>query len=321
MRQKYVDHNFRASTIRRINEVEEILDEYQSQGYSVSLRQLYYVMVSRGTIQNKQTEYDNLGVLIVKAKEAGYIDWNIIEDRTRWMRRPSTWDSPADIIDSALASFAIDLWVGQTYRVVVAVEKDALVDVVGRPASALQVPYMSTRGYASSVAVHNDLKAYIMRNKRIHDAVTVIVHIADHDPSGIDMSRDIEDRLYRYDTPDHYYKFVRLALNFDQVKAYNPPPNPAKMTDPRALNYIEEHGKISWEADALTPDVFHQLITEEILRWRQDEGAWERREKQQEMYKAELEALSKNYSDVANFMNDYGLVNYPESDDHEEDYE
>lgn len=63
----------------------------------------------------------------------------------------------------------------------------------------------------------------------------------------------------------------RIALNFDQIERYNPPPNPAKITDSRSDSYIAEYGRSSWELDALDPDVLVSLITSTILSYRDDD--------------------------------------------------
>lgn len=49
-----------------------------------------------------------------------------------------------------------------------------------------------------------------------------------------------------------------------QVRQYNPPPNPAKISDPRAADYIAKHGNQSWEVDALPPRVLGELITRAV---------------------------------------------------------
>jgi hypothetical protein len=46
----------------------------------------------------------------------------------------------------------------------------------------------------------------------------------------------------------------------EQVEEYDPPPNPAKMSDSRAANYVDQHGDSSWEVDALPPNVLGEII-------------------------------------------------------------
>jgi hypothetical protein len=93
----------------------------------------------------------------------------------------------------------------------------------------------------------------------------VIIHLGDHDPSGIDMTRDIVDRQGMF--ADDAIIVERIALNMDQVEQYNPPPNPAKLTDSRSTDYISEYGRSSWELDALEPRVIRQLIETTVARY------------------------------------------------------
>jgi hypothetical protein len=73
------------------------------------------------------------------------------------------------------------------------------------------------------------------------------------------MVRDVADRLlvFRADV-----RVEKIALTMAQVREYNPPPNPAKMSDPRANGYVEKHGDESWEVDALPPNVLAEIVTE-----------------------------------------------------------
>ncbi len=143
-------------------------------------------------------------------------------------------------------------------------EKDALVDVMGTACNPYQVDFFSCRGYASDSELFN--AAQRLRRQVTHGekAVTAL-HLGDHDPSGCDMTRDIAERLHLYSdgyVPRRAVK--RIALNMDQVEEYQPPENPAKITDSRAGAYIAEHGGSSWELDALEPQVLVDLVTHHI---------------------------------------------------------
>ena len=89
----------------------------------------------------------------------------------------------------------------------------------------------------------------------------ILIYLGDFDPSGTDMSRDIEERLGAFEA---IVDVQRIALNQDQIDFYQPPPAPAKTTDSRAKKFIAKHGKHSWELDALKPGVIEGLITDTI---------------------------------------------------------
>jgi hypothetical protein len=98
-----------------------------------------------------------------------------------------------------------------------------------------------------------------------------VVYLGDHDPSGIDMSRDIKDRLNLFvskSAGDNGYvddiNVIRVALNMDQVKQLRPPENPAKITDSRAGDYIRRFGSSSWELDAIEPKMLARLVTSTV---------------------------------------------------------
>ena len=67
----------------RLDDINLIVVEYQNQGYKLTLRQLYYQLVSRDIIPNVLTEYAKLSKLLKEGRMAGIVDWSAIEDRLR----------------------------------------------------------------------------------------------------------------------------------------------------------------------------------------------------------------------------------------------
>ena len=143
----YIDKNFKADRLDLIDRINAVIDDYQSQGFSLTLRQVYYQMVARAIIPNNERSYKNLGNLISDARLAGLISWKAIEDRTRNLRGNSHWADPGDMINTAAYSYKLDHWDGQKNYVEVWVEKDALVGIVGQICQTLDVNYFSCRGY------------------------------------------------------------------------------------------------------------------------------------------------------------------------------
>lgn len=288
----YVNKRFTAESILTINQANEIIELYEQQGYSLTLRQLYYQFVSRALLANSQREYKRLGGIINDARLAGYIDWEAIEDRTCELRGLAHWNSPADIIEACTSQFRVDRWIAQPYRVEVWIEKEALAGVFERVCGQLDVPYFSCRGYTSQSEMWRAaerLRAYEMASYE-----TLILHFGDHDPSGIDMSRDIEDRLRIFGCSA---EVKRIALNLDQVERYRPPPNPTKVTDSRAQSYIRQFGHESWELDALDPATLSELVLREVDRVR-DSEAWSESENRERVGRSKLRHVARNWDAV-----------------------
>lgn len=255
-----------------------ILQEYADQGFDLTLRQLYYQFVARdlfpasyenaaGTKNNVQS-YNRLGAIVSAAREGGLIDWDYITDRGRSSEARPHWCDAEDFVASVAPQFNVDLWEHQPRRVEVWVEKDALSAVVERACRPLDVPYTACKGYMSASTMWQ--AAQRMRaNWRERRQPTIVLHLGDHDPSGIDMTRDIDDRLHMFavrpgDNDPCDITVVRIALTRDQVEQYQPPPNPAKETDSRFATYQAVFGQESWELDALEPQTIVDLITTRI---------------------------------------------------------
>jgi len=245
--------------------------------------------VSRGLIANSQLEYRRLGAVISYGRLAGAIDWEAIEDRTRGLRSPPVWSSPENIVEAASRQFRLDVWADQPLRVEVWAEKEALAGVFLHACDALRVPYLSCRGYVSQSELWRAarrLRSYVEAGQDV-----IVLYFGDHDPSGLDMTRDIEDRLRRFDCAAGVR---RLALNIDQVRKYNPPPNPAKMTDSRIGGYLEEFGDQSWELDALEPRLLSALVADE-LSGLMDNEAWNARVSEEVEARGELSLVASRW--------------------------
>jgi hypothetical protein len=292
----YEDWNPSEKSLSIIHLANGICREYAQQGYDLTLRQLYYQFVARGYIPNNQRSYKSLGATIDRARKAGLMDWRYIVDRTRNLMGYTTYEDPAGIVEAMEDRYHVDLWEGQDFRVEVWVEKEALAGVVQRAALSRGVDYFSCRGYVSQSELHGAALRHRQYERDGQDVV--VVHLGDHDPSGIDMTRDMQDRLELFGART---EVRRIALNRDQIDQYNPPPNPAKITDSRAKGYIAEHGKSSWELDALDPDTLANLITAEIDR-HLDPDLYDSRLRLQNEGREELAKIAEHWSDVSDYI-------------------
>lgn len=296
----YIRRSFSENSLQRIKQAVDILNEYARQGYRLTLRQLYYQCVSRGLIPNTPREYKNLGSIINDARLAGLIDWSHIEDRTRNLVSNNHWDGPADIVSACASQFQLEKWADQQTRVEVWIEKEALAGIFEGVCTRLDVPYFCCRGYTSQ----SEMWGGAMRMKGYIDAGqdVLILHFGDHDPSGIDMTRDIEDRvrLFLGDQADHF-TLKRIALNMPQIKEYNPPPNPAKDSDSRHTGYFAEYGDESWELDALEPAVLVALVEREVTRVR-DEEEWADAVIREAEARRALAGAAEHWQPLANIM-------------------
>ena len=289
MLEKFESWRPRKDSVFKIEMAKEILDQYAKEGYVLSLRQLYYQFVARDIVPNVELEYDNIGHLINRARLAGLLDWDYIEDRGRARRANVHWSSPQDSLSSLLSHYQVDKWEDQEYYIEVWVEKDALIDVVGKACQPLDVSYFACRGYNSQSEMYQAGKR--LQYQSSLGKKPLVLHLGDHDPSGIDMTHDNEKRLSLFARES--IQVNRLALNMDQIEHYNPPPNPAKLTDSRSRSYVSQFGTSSWELDALEPAVLASIIQKNVEHYR-DEVAWIKAVAKEEEHKAILKEALKS---------------------------
>jgi len=294
----YRAKDFRAASLLTIQQAEEILDEYTERGFVLTVRGLHYQFVSRGLSLNTPKVYRRLVSLMADARECGMIDWDHLQDSTRNLQRNSHWDDPQEIVGTCAEQFHVDRWAGQEFRPEVWIEKSALEGIIAPTCTELDVPYFACRGYGSHselwAAGHKRMREWIRRSQ-----TPIVFHLGDHDPSGIDMTRDLREKLWRYTRKR--VRIERLALNMNQVEEYDPPPNFAKETDSRHGKYVEQFGEQSWELDALDPVVLATLIRDNVVAIR-DDDLWDRAVAQEEFHKQCLAKAAKHWGSVVDHL-------------------
>lgn len=308
-----------------LNEIITIVKSYMYQGITLTNRQLYYQLVSRDIIPNADEVYKRVCTFITDARYSGLIDWKAIEDRGRTPEKHSEWENIKELIESATYTYRLPRWKDQSYYVELYCEKQAMESVLKPVADKYHIYFGVNKGYSSASTMYDlaqRIKEQIKQGKK-----SVILYLGDHDPSGLDMVRDVRDRIkefligsedlqdiyndleweaqedvadklreeydyndeefkelytkfeedeeksfdcgkaYVYDLLKKNFEVLPLALNMAQIRLYNPPPNPAKITDPRAGWYIQEYGKKSWELDALEPKILMQIAENGIRKF------------------------------------------------------
>lgn len=309
-KETFVEKNFSAKSLTLIGQANAIIAEYMEDDFMLTLRQLYYQMVAREIIENTVNSYKRLGSVITDARLAGLIDWSALEDRTRNLKGIRHYNGPEDAIESVTRSYAIDKWSDQKIRPELWVEKEALAAVIERAAVDNDLYYLSCRGYMSASEMY-EAAGRIRNRKQYHNQKTVIIYLGDHDPSGLDMSEnDIPGRFQIFFDKWHMgsytrrpFEIRRVALNYDQIELYNPPPNPAKETDSRFASYQEQFGDESWELDALPPTTLLEIVQAAVDDYK-DETLYQAREAEEAADRNTLMSISGNYDAVEEFLKD-----------------
>jgi len=314
----YVKKRFQESTLEIIEEVNRIIDDFIADGFILSIRQIYYQFITHDLLpedwideeynrkkglekntKNTIKNYKRLGSIISDGRLAGEIDWSAIEDRDRQIECWNHYDSPQGFINSFVGSYAIDLWEGQPERPEVWIEKKALEQIISKVCGRYDVTYFACKGYVSQSEMWTTAQRFVQMINE--DQEPVIIHLGDHDPSGIDMTRDIFDRLELM--VGRRIHIERIALNMDQIKKYNPPPNPAKLTDTRAKQYIDIYGDNSWELDALNPRTMNSLVEKTIKKY-MNKKMFKAAEEKEERDRDYLNRIPENWGQITEILDE-----------------
>ena len=250
--------NPQKKTLEMIHLLDSIVTEYVNAGFTLTVRQAFYQMVARGYIKNTPAEYDRVQRLLSDGRLYGMIDWNGIEDRGRSEKSNTHWNSPQEILYSVARSYATDKRATQPNYIEMWIEKDALIGILEPLARKYDVTCFACKGYPSVSTMKEAAERFIDNADKEH---RVLLYAGDHDPSGMDISRSIQDSLHLFGA---IVQFKRIGLSMEQIKKYNPPPCTAKETDKRWKQYEALYGPLSWELDALEPNVLSSLYAQEI---------------------------------------------------------
>jgi hypothetical protein len=270
MKLKFIEHSFNKKSMGLITALGPLTEEYMNKGWKMTTRHAYYKLVSLNLIQNTEKSYNSVKTLIDNAKQAGLLDWAAFEDKQRVVKGdtsdpyhgPFTVNIKEAVMREVESCFTSQLWAKQTCYVEVYTEKIALEGLIAEAADERRVAYLAVRGYSSGQALFEAAERF--RGKINQGKKCVLLYVGDHDSSGEDMVRDVQDRLARFGAGEVEVK--KIALTLDQARHYNLPPQPLKESDTRSRGYKAKFGIAeSWEADALDPDVLIGLVREGIL--------------------------------------------------------
>jgi hypothetical protein len=233
---------------------------YQQYGTALTLRGLFYILVSKNVIPNTVTAYRTLSAKLAEARYEGRFPWNLIRDttrrvikleqETRYPDRPLSAEELKAILERYIKHYtnvSINPWEDQPYRIIVVVEKEALGDLVARfieevwrhGVYAVRV----IRGYDSATDVHllAETIAELPESQK-----PVILQLGDFDPSGEDIVRDLRERLKMLSKRTDII-FEKVAVTLDQIIEMQLPAKPESMDeiekmrrDPRYKGYIEK---------------------------------------------------------------------------------
>jgi hypothetical protein len=226
----------------------------------MTLRQLFYRLVSTETIANSKADYQSLSRVMSRARERGEIPFEWITDRSRPEYSPNVFEDMGDYFRTVSHAYRRDLWIDQPSNVEIWTEKDALTGSIEGVARELGVPMRVGRGFVSVTRANEIAQRFAKLNtegKDIH-----VFYLGDHDPSGLCIEDQVRDRVREYRSGP--FTMQRLAIHAADIRNFNLPPLKIKQADTRASAFRRKHGEKCVEVDALPPTELRRRITEAV---------------------------------------------------------
>ncbi len=227
--------------------VDAIIETFARLGGPLTVRQIYYQILSRGLVSNVKNGYQKVARILRIMRKDGTIEYSDIADRSTPTYQVATWGSPRALIDADIRDYRRDLWLHMdTQEPSIWIEKDAIAGVLKPLTDEYRVELIALRGYASLTHLHGFYG-------------DLVYYLGDHDPSGENILETCE-----YELPD--VEFTKLAILPEDIERFNLPPLPAKKADPRYGQFTANHGDACVELDALPPDELCRRVKEAIER-------------------------------------------------------
>jgi len=242
-------------TTKLIEEAAAILDEHRP----MTVRQIFYQLVSRQVIENSRSAYQAVSKALVAARCEGIIPWAHIEDRLRKPRHVSMWSGLSDFAETAGAAYRRDLWVEQPVYIETWLEKDALSGIFEDAIDSYGVTLNVGRGFDGWDSIHNAATRF--REHETNGRPVIVLYFGDFDPSGEDMVRSLAERLANQGSEP---EIIKCALTLDDIRRYGLPTDFTKHTDTRRAAFVRKWGDVSVELDALPLEVLQARIIEEV---------------------------------------------------------
>jgi hypothetical protein len=260
-----------------IEAMHDIAEECQP----ITGRGVGYKLFTLGLIESmSKNEMQKVYRLLREAREEETIPWEWIVDETRELESVASWRDPKQFLRDAKHSYRRDFWRDQPRRVEVWSEKGTIRGVLGPVLNEYGVGFRVLHGFNSATGV-NDIANN--SGNRLLEAL----YVGDFDPSGLFMSKeDLPRRIDQYGG-DHVL-LRRIAILKPDLGVLPTFPASDKKKDPRYKWFIEHHGDLCCELDAMDPNDLRDRVEaaiENII----DHDAWERCAKNE---KAEQESLS-----------------------------
>ncbi|MDQ7910239.1 hypothetical protein RB614_37675 [Phytohabitans sp. ZYX-F-186] len=253
----------RPDTLVLLDQINAVLAEYDRH-LPMTARQLFYRLVGSAGYSKTEQAYERLCELLNRARRARRIPMSAIRDDGTTVKATWGYDSPADFwttVRGSAGAYKHEPTDGQRITVELWVEAAGMVPMVARIAHQYGVNVYSSGGFDSVTAKYEAARR--MANR---DTPTAVLHIGDHDPSGLSILDSVAEDVTAFfrdiEPGDIAPTFVRVAVTPEQTERYALETAPQKTTDRRGEAMAD-----TVQAEALSPDELERELRDALETW------------------------------------------------------
>jgi hypothetical protein len=238
----------------------KFLIDYAKAHGPVTVRGLYYQaeVAKLPGITKDDKDYDKIQRQVLLLRRAGEMSYDSIADATRWMRKPRSFDSIEDALQSTAATYRKALWSDANVTVEIWCEKDALAGVIYPVTSKYDVPLMVTRGFSSETFCFEAVEA------ADDDRPYVVYYLGDYDRAGQDAAKSLKEKLERFASERGIdVIFETLAVTPHDIGRLGLPTREPKRKSPADRKWPHQ---FACELDAIPPDEMRRIVERAIER-------------------------------------------------------
>lgn len=218
---------------------------------ALNVRGLCYVLESQQVIHKTEADFDKVERLVVALRRDGTIPYDKISEGHRERHALHTYESIGQFLGTVKNGYRRDVWGTQPYHVEVWSEKNGLSNAIRPVCDTYRVPYVPTKGQPSLTLLYNSAQEMMASEKP-----TRLLYVGDHDATGVNISRVIEDELHEFGVDVILH---RVAVTPEQIATYHLPTRPGKQSDNKHAAFVAAYGPACVEVDAL------QVVSQDLL--------------------------------------------------------
>jgi hypothetical protein len=253
------DKGRRRRTRAAVQQLDRQIYEILAADHPQSVRHVFYRLTDPRLlepVEKSERGYEHVQHRLKQLRLAGTIAYSWITDSTRRGYFVPTYNGAADFIRRVKAFYRADLWAQADSYVEVWAESRSIAGVIQAECQTLAVSLYPSGGFTSMTLAY-EAGTYIKDVIDDTGKVPVILYVGDFDPAGVLIDRDIKAKLESHIGIE--VDFRRLAINEDQIAAYDLPTKPRKETERRA-----QHIKGTVEAEAMPAHILRDLLRHEV---------------------------------------------------------